>query len=69
VDFWDGEASTKLSWTKLGITSAVAWSVPTPNVIFGLLGGIPYLLASGTTIYLAHQAGLATSGIYNPNYC
>jgi hypothetical protein len=49
--------------TFLGITSAVAWSVPTPNVIFGLLGGIPYLLASGTTIYLAHQAGLATSGV------
>ena len=35
-------------------------------MVFGLLGGIPYLLASGTTIYLAHQAGLATSGISDP---
>jgi len=49
--------------TFLGITSAVAFSVPQPYVVFGLLGGIPYLLASGTTIYLAHQAGLATSGV------
>jgi hypothetical protein len=49
--------------TFLGITSAVAHSVPTPYVVFGLLGGIPYLLASSTTIYLAHQAGLATSGV------
>ncbi|KAI0295456.1 hypothetical protein BC826DRAFT_909206 [Russula brevipes] len=49
--------------TFLGITSAVAHSVPTPYVVFGLLGGIPYLLASSTTVYLAHQAGLATSGV------
>ncbi|KAI9508451.1 hypothetical protein F5148DRAFT_1196222 [Russula earlei] len=49
--------------TFLGITSAVAYSVPTPYVVFGLLGGIPYLLASSTTIYLAHQAGLAASGV------
>ncbi|KAI0005900.1 hypothetical protein BJV74DRAFT_3750 [Russula compacta] len=48
---------------KLGITSAVAYSVPTPYVVFGLLGGVPYLIASTTTIYLAQQAGLATSGV------
>jgi len=49
--------------TFLGITSAVAYSVPRPYVVFGLLGGIPYLLTSSTTIYLAHQAGLAASGV------
>jgi len=49
--------------TFLGITSAVASSVPKPYVVFGLLGGVPYLAASATTIYLAHQAGLATSGV------
>jgi hypothetical protein len=26
-------------------------------------GGLPYVAASGTTVYLAHQAGLAASGI------
>jgi hypothetical protein len=26
-------------------------------------GGLPYIAASGTTVYLAHQAGLAASGI------
>jgi hypothetical protein len=26
------------------------------------IGGLPYLAASGTTVYLAHQAGLAASG-------
>ena len=31
-------------------------------MIFGLLGGVPYLAASATTVYLAQQAGLATSG-------
>jgi len=51
------------SHTFLGITSAVASSVPKPYVVFGLLGGIPYLAASATTVYLAHQAGLATSGM------
>ncbi|KAI0306697.1 hypothetical protein B0F90DRAFT_1808334 [Multifurca ochricompacta] len=49
--------------TFLGITSAVAYSVPKPYVVFGLLGGIPYLAASATTMYLAQQAGLATSGV------
>jgi len=49
--------------TFLDITSAVAYSVPTPYVVFGLLGGIPYLLSAGKTIYLAQQAGLATSGV------
>ncbi|KAI0053965.1 hypothetical protein FA95DRAFT_1600478 [Auriscalpium vulgare] len=49
--------------TFLGITSAVAHSVPRPYVVFGLIGGVPYLAASAATVYLAHQAGLATSGI------
>jgi hypothetical protein len=26
-------------------------------------GGLPYIAASGTTVYLAHQAGLAISGV------
>jgi hypothetical protein len=53
---------------KLGITSAVAHSVPKPYVLFGLLGGVPYLAASATTIYLAQQAGLATAGRSSPYF-
>ncbi|KAH9079284.1 hypothetical protein EDB83DRAFT_2503762 [Lactarius deliciosus] len=49
--------------TFLGVTNAVASSVPKPYVIFGLLGGIPYLAASATTVYFAHQAGLTASGV------
>lgn len=36
--------------------------MPQPYVIFGLAGGLPYLGASGATVYLAHQAGLAAQG-------
>ncbi|KII88216.1 hypothetical protein PLICRDRAFT_616031 [Plicaturopsis crispa FD-325 SS-3] len=49
--------------TFLGITSAVATAVPTPYMVMGLAGGLPYLGASGTTVYLAHQAGQAASGV------
>ncbi|KAI0780399.1 hypothetical protein BD413DRAFT_1201 [Trametes elegans] len=49
--------------TFLGITNAVAHSVPTPYVVFGLAGGLPYLGASGATIYLARQAGVAAQGL------
>jgi len=47
----------------LGVTSSVANTVPKPVLLFGLAGGIPYLGTSATVIYLAHQAGLATSGL------
>lgn len=50
--------------TQLGITNAVAHSVPKPYVLFGLAGAIPYLGASGATIYLARQAGVAAQGAY-----
>ncbi|KAG1792206.1 uncharacterized protein HD556DRAFT_1432711 [Suillus plorans] len=46
-----------------GITTAVAHSVPTPYLVMGLTGGIPYIASSATTVYLAHQAGLATMGV------
>jgi len=46
-----------------GITTAVAHSVPTPYLVMGLAGGIPYIASSATTVYLAHQAGLATMGV------
>jgi len=46
----------------VGITSAVASSVPTPIMLFGLAGGLPYLGTSALTIYLANQAGQAASG-------
>lgn len=29
----------------------------------GLVGGLPYIASAGTTVYLAHQAGLATMGL------
>lgn len=49
--------------TFLGITSSVAHAVPTPYIVFGLAGALPYLGASATTIYLARQAGLAATGV------
>ncbi|KAH7909853.1 hypothetical protein BJ138DRAFT_1154252 [Hygrophoropsis aurantiaca] len=45
-----------------GITSAVATSVPTPYLVMGLVGGLPYVASSATTVYLAHQAGMAAMG-------
>ncbi|KAI0807929.1 hypothetical protein C8Q74DRAFT_1230093 [Fomes fomentarius] len=59
--FVDNVESTQQ--TFLGITNAVAHSVPKPYVIFGLAGGLPYIGASGATIYLAHQAGVAATGL------
>ena len=47
----------------IGITSAVANSVPKPYLFMGLAGGLPYVASAGTTIYLAHQAGLAAAGL------
>jgi Protein of unknown function (DUF3429) len=32
-------------------------------MVFGLAGSLPYLGSAATTMYLAHQAGLAASGI------
>lgn len=32
-------------------------------MLYVIVGGIPYLGAGGTTVYLAHQAGLAASGV------
>ncbi|KAF7315686.1 hypothetical protein MIND_00084200 [Mycena indigotica] len=46
----------------MGVTGFVASEVPKPVMVFGLAGGIPYLGAGATTVYLAYQAGLATSG-------
>ncbi|KAI5992460.1 hypothetical protein EDD15DRAFT_2368231 [Pisolithus albus] len=47
----------------LGITGAVAVKVPTPLFVMGLAGGLPYIASAGTTVYLAHQAGLAAIGV------
>lgn len=41
------------------VSIAIAYSF----VINSLSGGLPYIAASGTTVYLAHQAGLAISGV------
>ncbi|KAI0093888.1 hypothetical protein BDY19DRAFT_856702, partial [Irpex rosettiformis] len=49
--------------TFLGITDAVAKSVPRPYVIFGLAGGLPYLGSALTTVYLARQAGEAATAV------
>jgi hypothetical protein len=46
----------------VGITSAVATTVPTPYLVMGLAGGLPYVASAGTTVYLSHQAGLAAAG-------
>lgn len=37
--------------------------MPQPYIAFGLAGGLPYLFASGTTVYSAYQAGLAAQGL------
>ncbi|EPQ57896.1 hypothetical protein GLOTRDRAFT_109938 [Gloeophyllum trabeum ATCC 11539] len=49
--------------TFLGITNAVAHSVPQPYIVFGLLGGVPYIGTAATVVYLARQAGLAAAGV------
>ncbi|KAF7979620.1 hypothetical protein HWV62_41954 [Athelia sp. TMB] len=49
--------------TFIGVTSAGASLVPRPYMVMGLAGGLPYIAASGTTVYLAHQAGLAAQGL------
>jgi len=59
------DAVAPINTTFLGITSSVASAVPTPYVLFGLAGGLPYLGASATTVYLAHQAGMAATGVVN----
>ncbi|KAJ7171931.1 hypothetical protein C8R46DRAFT_1189974 [Mycena filopes] len=46
----------------VGITGSIASEVPKPVMFFGLVGGLPYLGASATTVYLAHEAGLAAAG-------
>ncbi|KAF8630436.1 hypothetical protein AX17_005413 [Amanita inopinata Kibby_2008] len=47
----------------LGITRHVLSEVPTPMLVLGLAGGLPYVAASATTVYLAYEAGLATTGM------
>ncbi|KAF8623333.1 hypothetical protein AX15_006410 [Amanita polypyramis BW_CC] len=47
----------------LGITRQVWNEVPKPMMVLGLMGGIPYLAASATTVYVAYEAGLAARGI------
>ncbi|KAI0695852.1 hypothetical protein C8T65DRAFT_583938 [Cerioporus squamosus] len=59
--FADGVEPTQQ--TFLGVTNAVAHAVPKPYVIFGLAGGLPYLGATGATVYLARQAGIAAQGL------
>ncbi|KAI0929345.1 hypothetical protein AcV5_006640 [Taiwanofungus camphoratus] len=59
--FQDAVAPTQQ--TFLGVTNAVAHSVPTPYIVLGLAGGLPYVGATATTIYLAQQAGQATAGL------
>ncbi|KAF4614617.1 hypothetical protein D9613_002606 [Agrocybe pediades] len=46
----------------VGITSKIAHEVPQPILVLGLAGGIPYVVASATTVYLAYEASLAASG-------
>ncbi|KAJ7212729.1 hypothetical protein GGX14DRAFT_621175 [Mycena pura] len=50
---------------QLGVTGSVASEVPKPVLLFGLAGGLPYIGASSTTVYLAYQAGLAATGQFS----
>ncbi|PCH37696.1 hypothetical protein WOLCODRAFT_95656 [Wolfiporia cocos MD-104 SS10] len=56
------DAVSTTNRTFLGITNSVAKSVPQPYIVFGLAGGLPYLGATGATIWLARQAGFAATG-------
>ncbi|KAK2466648.1 hypothetical protein APHAL10511_000906 [Amanita phalloides] len=47
----------------LGITRRVLHDVPTPMMVLGLAGGVPYMAAAATTVYAAYEAGLAARGI------
>ncbi|KAF9479292.1 hypothetical protein BDN70DRAFT_807335 [Pholiota conissans] len=47
----------------IGITSQIAHEVPQPILVLGLAGGIPYIGASATTVYLAWKAQLAANGM------
>ncbi|KAJ7066476.1 hypothetical protein C8F01DRAFT_1218516 [Mycena amicta] len=55
-------AQDKAKDSFVGLTSVLASEVPTPVLIFGLAGGLPYVGTGLTTVYLAHQAGLASAG-------
>ncbi|KIY70303.1 hypothetical protein CYLTODRAFT_451867 [Cylindrobasidium torrendii FP15055 ss-10] len=55
-------ASSLKEDTFVGLTKANLAAVPKPAMIVGLAGGIPYIGASGMTVYLAHQAGLVATG-------
>ncbi|KAF9449583.1 hypothetical protein P691DRAFT_702925 [Macrolepiota fuliginosa MF-IS2] len=46
-----------------GITTKNLHAVPTPILMLGLAGGIPYVGASITTVYLAYEANLAIHGV------
>ncbi|KAF9789811.1 hypothetical protein BJ322DRAFT_558728 [Thelephora terrestris] len=47
----------------IGVTKTIAGAVPTPYLVFGLAGALPYLGTSATVIYLANQASLAAQGV------
>ncbi|KAJ7578535.1 hypothetical protein C8J56DRAFT_968232 [Mycena floridula] len=51
------------STSFVGITRSMASEVPRSVLAFGLMGGIPYLGAGATTVYLARQASMAASGV------
>ncbi|EPS94346.1 hypothetical protein FOMPIDRAFT_131244 [Fomitopsis schrenkii] len=57
--FQDAVAANPKRDTFLGITNAVAYSVPSQYITFGLIGGLPYLGTGAVTIYMAQQAGTA----------
>ncbi|KAG8818547.1 hypothetical protein FRC17_010791 [Serendipita sp. 399] len=63
LPFGSTPEGTPLNGGFVGITSAVAAAVPTPIMVFGLAGALPYLGTSAFTVYLANQAGQAASGV------
>ncbi|KAF7986626.1 hypothetical protein HWV62_26432 [Athelia sp. TMB] len=47
----------------IGVTKATIHAVPTPYMALGLVGSLPYLASTGTTVYYAHQAGLVAADL------
>ncbi|KAG9020966.1 hypothetical protein FS842_006918, partial [Serendipita sp. 407] len=62
VPFGSTPKGTPLEGGFVGITSTIAAAVPTPIMLFGLAGSLPYLGTSAFTVYLANQAGEAATG-------
>lgn len=62
LEFW-AHIDALYTAAQGNLTSTIASTVPKHILVFGLAGGLPYLGASLTTLYVARQASQAASGL------